>query len=140
MGFSYLHANPIDTIGTTTITISIKGNLTKTHVEFIKKCCFLWLENLSLKAKVDYDKKNCNWTIELSIATKVTTILAFDPPMKLHFLPKDTIHNFSYHMLQPFATTTIDCVIIGMHGEIDNKFELPVANGSGPENIQIESF
>jgi hypothetical protein len=27
-----------------------------------------------------------------------------------------------------------------MHGEIDNKFELPVANGSGPENIQIESF
>jgi hypothetical protein len=70
----------------------------------------------------------------------VTTILAFDPPMKLHFLPKDTIHNFSYHMIQPFTTTTIDFVVIGMHGEIDNKFEILVANGSNPENIQIISF
>jgi hypothetical protein len=40
VAFSYLHANVIDTMGTTTITISIKGVLIKTHVEFIKKGFF----------------------------------------------------------------------------------------------------
>jgi hypothetical protein len=40
MTFSYLHANVIDTMGTTIITVSIKGGLIKTHVEFIKKKCF----------------------------------------------------------------------------------------------------
>jgi hypothetical protein len=34
---SYLHANVIDIMGTTTTTINIKGGLIKTHVEFIKK-------------------------------------------------------------------------------------------------------
>jgi hypothetical protein len=78
--------------------------------------------------------------IELSIATKVTTIPTFDPFVKLHFLLKDTIRSFSRYMFQPFVTTTIAFVIIGVHGEIDNKFELLVADGSNPENIQIVSF
>jgi len=41
--------------------------------------------------------------IELSVATKVTIIPTFDPLVKLHFLPKDTIHSFYHHMLQPFT-------------------------------------
>jgi hypothetical protein len=45
VAFSYRHTDVIDIVGTTTITISIRGGLTKTHVKFIKKCCFLWLES-----------------------------------------------------------------------------------------------
>ncbi len=36
VAFSYLHANVIDIVGTTIITVIIKGGLIKTHVEFIK--------------------------------------------------------------------------------------------------------
>jgi len=43
-------------------------------------------------------------------------------------------------MFQPFATTTIVFVVIGVCGEIDSKFELLVANGSSSEDIQIVSF
>jgi hypothetical protein len=70
----------------------------------------------------------------------VTTIPTFDFLVKLHFLSKDIIHGFSHHMLQPFATTTIVFVVIGMHGKIGNKFELLVANRSELEDIQIISF
>ncbi len=144
MAFSYLHANVIDIVGTTIITINIKGGLIKTHVEFIKKNCFLRLENFSMKAKIDYDKGNFDWTIELSIATKVTTIPTFDVPMvdvpMVAFLPQNTIHGFSRHMFQPFATTTIAFVVIGVCGEIDSKFELLVTDGSNLEDIQIVSF
>jgi len=38
--FSYLHANVIDTMGTTTIIVNIKGGLIKTHAKFIKKIVF----------------------------------------------------------------------------------------------------
>jgi hypothetical protein len=78
--------------------------------------------------------------MQLSIATKVTTILAFDLPMKLHFLPKDTICSFPCRMLQPFIITTIVFIVIGMRGEIDNKFEQLIANMNNLENIQIVSF
>jgi hypothetical protein len=78
--------------------------------------------------------------IELSTSTKVTTIPTFDLPVKLHFLRKDTIRSFSRHMFQPFVTTTIAFTIIGMHGKIDSKFELLVANKSNPKDIQIVSF
>jgi hypothetical protein len=100
----------------------------------------LWFENFFVKAKTNYDKRYFDWTIELSTATKVTTVLAFDLLVKLHFLPKDTIHSFSHPMFQPFATTTIVFVVIGVCGEIDSKFELLVVNGSSPEDIQIVSF
>jgi hypothetical protein len=43
-------------------------------------------------------------------------------------------------MFQPFATTTIAFVVIEVHGEIDSKFELLVANGNNPKDIQIVSF
>jgi hypothetical protein len=62
--------------------------------------------------------------IKLSITTKMTTILTFDPLMKLHFLSKNIIHSFSRCMLKPFITITIAFIIIGVHGEIDSKFEL----------------
>ncbi len=78
--------------------------------------------------------------IELSTTTKVITTPTFDPHVKLHFLPKDTIRSFSRRMFQPLATTTIAFVFIGMHGEIDGKFELLVTNGSNPEDIKIVSF
>jgi hypothetical protein len=135
MVFSYLHANVFDIVGTTTITISIKEGLIKTHVKFIKKRYFLQLENFSMKAK-----RNFVWTIELSTSTKVTPIPAFDLLMKLHFLPKDIICSFSRSMFQPFTITTIVFVVIKVRGEIDSKFELLVANGSNLEDIQIVSF
>jgi hypothetical protein len=93
-----------------------------------------------MKAKIDYDKGNYDWMIELSTSTKVTTILAFDPLVKLHFLPKDTICSFSCHMIQLFVTTTIVFVVIGVHGEIDIKFELLVVDRSNPKDIQIVSL
>jgi hypothetical protein len=81
-----------------------------------------------MKAKIDYNKGDSNWTIELSIDTKVITILAFYHPVKLHFMPKDTIHSFSYCMLQPFTRTIIAFDVTGVRGEIDNKFELLVVD------------
>jgi hypothetical protein len=54
MVFAYLHANVFDAVGTTTITISIKEGLIKTHVKFIKKGYFLQLENFSMKAKRNF--------------------------------------------------------------------------------------
>jgi hypothetical protein len=41
VAFSYLHANVIDTMGTTIITVNIRAGLIKTHVKFIKKGYFL---------------------------------------------------------------------------------------------------
>jgi len=69
-----------------------------------------------VKVKTYYNKGDSYWTIELSTTTKVTTIRAFDPPVKLHFLPKDTIRSLSRHMFQPFVITTIvflllECVV-----------------------------
>jgi hypothetical protein len=81
-----------------------------------------------MKAKTNYNKENFNWTIEVSRDTKVKTILAFDPLVKLHFMPKDTIHSFSHHMFQPFTTIVIIFYVIGVRGEIDNKFELLVVD------------
>jgi hypothetical protein len=75
--------------------------------------------------------------IELSTTTKVTIILAFDPPVKLHFLPKNTIHNFSYCMLQPLVMTTIPFVVIRVCSEIDSKFELRLLIA---KDIRIVSF
>jgi hypothetical protein len=38
-------------------------------------------------------------------------------------------------MLQPYSTTTIAFVGISVHGEINGKFELLVANGTSPEDV-----
>jgi hypothetical protein len=65
-----------------------------------------------VKAKINYGEGDSNWMIELSTTTKVTTIPTFYPLVKLHFMPKDIIHSFSCHMLQPFATTTIVFVLL----------------------------
>lgn len=97
--YFYIHANVIDYVGTTTITINIQGTLIKTHSELIKKNIFLWLEKVSLKNKFDYDKGDSNWTIELSIVIKVTIFFPFDPLIKLFFDPKDIINNFGQCML-----------------------------------------
>jgi hypothetical protein len=70
----------------------------------------------------------------------VTTISAFDLLVKLHFLSKDTIHNFSSHMLQLFVITTTTFVVIGVCGEIDSKFQLLVVEENSPKNIQIVFF
>jgi hypothetical protein len=88
-----------------------------------------------VKAKTNYGKGNSNWIIKLSTTTKVTTLLAFDPLVKLHFLPKDTICSFSHRMLQPFVTTTIAFVVIGVHGEINKIFELLVVDRNNLEDI-----
>ncbi len=136
VAYSYLHANVIDFMGTTTINVSIKGALIKTHSKLIEKGNFL-LENFSVKAKSNYDKGDSNWTIELSTTIKVKIVPPFDLPIKLFFHPKDTINSFGWRMLQPYATMTIGFVVIGVHGEINGKFELLVANGTSPEDIHI---
>jgi hypothetical protein len=97
--YSYLHANVIDFVGTTTIIISIKGTLIKTHSKLIKKGNFFRLEFFYIKAKSNYDKRYSNWTIELFITIKVTIVPPFDPLVKLFFHPKDTINNFGQCML-----------------------------------------
>jgi len=71
-----------------------------------------------VKAKTNYDKGDYDWTIKLSIATKVTTILTFDPFMELHFLPKDIIHSFSHRMLKPFTTIIIVFVLLECVGRL----------------------
>jgi hypothetical protein len=38
-------------------------------------------------------------------------------------------------MLQPFVTTTITFVVIGMCGEINGKFEFLVVDGTSPKDI-----
>jgi hypothetical protein len=38
-------------------------------------------------------------------------------------------------MLKPFVITTIVFIVIGVHGEIDNKFELLVPNRTNLEDI-----
>jgi len=58
VAYSYLHANVIDFVGTTTIIINIKGTFIKTHSKLIKKGNFLWLECSFFKAKSNYDKGN----------------------------------------------------------------------------------
>jgi hypothetical protein len=92
--YSYLHADVIDYVGTTTITINIKGVLIKTHFELIKKINFLWLEDFSVKCKSNYDKGILDWTIELSIAIKVIIVPPFDLFIKLFSHPMDTINSF----------------------------------------------
>jgi hypothetical protein len=46
MVFSYLHANVIIIMGTTTIIVNIKGGLNKTHAKFIKKKWFFMARKL----------------------------------------------------------------------------------------------
>jgi hypothetical protein len=72
-----------------------------------------------------------------STTTKVIIVPPFDLFIKLFFHPKDIISSFGLRMLQPFRTTTIAFAIIGVCGEIDEKFELLVANGISPKGIQI---
>jgi hypothetical protein len=95
------------------------------------------LEIFSIKAKFEYDKGDSVWTIEFSVAIKVTIVLPFDLHVKLFFHSKDTINNFGQCMLKPFVTMTITFVVIGVHGEIDGKFELLVIDGTSLEDIQI---
>jgi hypothetical protein len=42
-------------------------------------------------------------------------------------------------MLQPFATYTFVVTVIGVRGEVDQKFELLVADGHDVEDIQVVS-
>ncbi len=43
-------------------------------------------------------------------------------------------------MLQPFATSTLVITVIGVRGEVDQKFELLVADGHDAEDIQVVSI
>ena len=136
----FFHADVTDTVGTTTITVTVKGNLVKTHVDKLKRGKFLRLENFSVRGRSDYDKGDSDWTIDISTATKVFEIPPFDPPVKLFFHVSDTIRSFARRMLQPFATSTLVVTVIGVRGEVDQKFELLVADGHDAEDIQVVSI
>ena len=43
-------------------------------------------------------------------------------------------------MLQPFVTSTIVVTVIGVRGEVDQKFELLVAYRHDAEDIQVVSI
>ena len=92
-----------------------------------------------MRGRSDYDKGNSDWTIDISTATKVSEILPFDPPIKLFFYVSDTIRSFARQMLQPFATSTLAVTVIGVRGEVDQKFEILVADGYDAEDIQVVS-
>ncbi len=93
-----------------------------------------------MNAKTNYDKGHFAWTTELSTTTKITTISTFDFLVKLHFLSKDTIHNFSCHMFPLFIITTIAFVVIRVCGEIDSKFQLLVVEKSSPKKFKLYFF
>ena len=50
------HADVTDTVGTTTITVTLKENLIKMHVDKLNREKFLRLENSSVRGRFDYDK------------------------------------------------------------------------------------
>ena len=62
-----------------------------------------------------------------------------DPPIKLFFHVLDSIHSFARRMLQPFATSTLVVTVIGVRGEVYQKFELHVVDGHDAEDIQVVS-
>ena len=67
----FLHVDIMDIVGTTTITVTVKGNLVKTHVDTLKRGKFLRMENFNVRSRSDYDKGDSDWSIEISTATKV---------------------------------------------------------------------
>jgi hypothetical protein len=95
----FFHADVTDTFGTTTITVIVKENLVKTHVDKLKRGRFLQLENFSVRGWSDYDKGYSDWTIDISTAAKVSEIPSFDPPIKNFFHVSDTIRFFARRML-----------------------------------------
>jgi hypothetical protein len=102
-------------MGTTTITVNIRAGLIKTHAKFIKKGYFLWFENFSMKAKIDYDKKIPIQRLNFPQPQK-WTIPTLDLLVKLHFLPKDTICSFSRNMFNPLLQPPLfllllECVV-----------------------------
>ena len=116
-----------------------EGKLVKTHVETLKRGEFLRLENFGVRSRSDYDKRDSDWSIDISTATKVYEIPPFDPPIKLFFHVSDTIRSFARRMLQPFVTSTLVVTVIGMRGEVDENFELLVADEDDAEDIQVVS-
>ena len=136
----FLHADVTDTVGTTTITETVKGNLVKTHVDKLKREKFLHLENCNVRGQSDYDKGDSDWIIDIPTATKISEIPPFDPPIKHFFHVSDTIRSFARQMLQPFATSTLAITVIGVRGEVDQKFELLVVDIHDAEDIQVVSI
>ena len=100
----------------------------------------LRLENFRVIGRSDYDKGDLDWTIDISTAAKVSDIPPFDPPIKLFFHVSDSIRSFTWRMLQPFVTSTLVVTVIGVRGEVDQKFELLVADGHDAEDIQVVSI
>ena len=133
----FFHADVTDTIGITTITVTMKENLVKTHVNKRKRENFLRLQNFSVRGRSNYDKGDSDWTIDISTATKVSEILPFDPPIKYFFHISSTICFFARRMLQMFVTSTLVVTVIGVRGKVDQKFELLIADGHNVENIQV---
>jgi hypothetical protein len=106
----------------------------------LKRGKFLRLENFSGRGRSGYDKGDLDWTIDISTATKVFEIPPFDPPIKLFFHVSYTIRSFARQMFQSFATSTLDVTVIGMRGDVDQKFELLVADGHDVEDIKVVSI
>ena len=109
------------TVGTTTITETVKENLVKTHVNKLKRGKFLRLENFSVRGRSNYDNGDSDWTIDISTATKVFEIPPFDPPIKFFLHISYSIRSFAWQMLQPFVTSTFVVTVIGVRREVDKK-------------------
>jgi hypothetical protein len=92
----------------------------------------LRLENFGVRGRY--------WTIDISTATKVSEIPSFYPSIKLFFHVLDAIRSFARWILQPFATSTLVVNVIGVRGEVDQKFELLVADGHDAKDIQVVSI
>ena len=92
-----------------------------------------------MRGRSDYDKGDSDWTIDISTVTKVFEIPPLDPSIKLFFHVSDTIRSFARRMLLPFATSTLVVTVIGVRGEVDQKFKLLVVDGHDVEDIQVVS-
>ena len=92
-----------------------------------------------MRGRSDYDNGDSNWTIDISTSTKVSKIPPFDHPIKFFFHVSDTIRSFAQRMLQPFVTSTLVVTVIGVREEVNQKFELLVADGHDAEDMQVVS-
>jgi hypothetical protein len=56
------------------------------------------------------------------------------------FVHTNTIASFHKFLHDKFAMATIVVLVIGVHGEMDERFELTIANGETSDDIHIVSY
>jgi hypothetical protein len=137
--YMYLHVDVTGRYGFCIITVTIQGHLTYTHSKKLVVGKFFRLENFSVKEKDVYEKGDSDFVLWISSSTVCSSISPSSPPFVLHFLATDTISSFATRMHAKFSIATILVVVTAVRGEIQDCYELRVADGVNPGDIQIVS-